>query len=63
MELNKPVQEPLSEQPPLTRPCSKCGSQRVEVVGRSVNPSMVYFGCRGCGYLAGERDDDELGRP
>ena len=62
MGLNKEEQEPQSQPPPLTRPCSKCGSRRVEVVGRSVNPSMVYFGCRGCGYLAGERDDDEAGR-
>ena len=46
----------LSNPKPQAQPkrdCPKCGSPRVDVVGQSQNPTMLYIVCRVCGHMAG----------
>jgi predicted RNA-binding Zn-ribbon protein involved in translation (DUF1610 family) len=40
---------PLSSVPPP--PCSKCGSTRITVTGKSEAPAMTYVRCEACGYM------------
>jgi len=52
MGLSNPKLQP-QPQPQPKRDCPKCGSPRVDVVGRSQSPAMLYIVCRACGYMAG----------